>query len=126
VKVIYLSLIFSLFGSFQLTADQVIEEKKAPFFEDEISSLHRLIQVNEKRLGLQKELKEKMHLLQKQKDEFVLGNQSKSHTFTMVSNARKILISIKEENLSYLFDTEYLEELLFFSSLATKSVPMKP
>ena len=115
-----------MLGFAHMAADQVVEEKRTPFFEDEISSLHRLIQVNERRLRVQKELKEKMLLLQGQKDEFVLGNQSKSHTFAMVSNARKILVSIKEENLSYLFDTEYLEELLFFSSLATKSVPMKP
>ncbi len=126
MKAIYLCLFFCSLGFVQLIADQVVEEKKAPFFEDEISSLHRLIQVNEKRLTTQKEIKEMMELLQKQKDAFVLGNQSKSHTFSMVSNARKILVSVKSENLSYLFDTEYLEELLFFSSLATKSVPMKP
>jgi len=126
MKAICLILFFSFLGTIQLSADTVVEEKRAPFFEDEISSLHRLIDVNEKRLRVQKELKEQMELLQKQKNEFVLGNQSKSHTFNMVSNARKILVSIKEENLSYLFDKEYLEELLFFSSLATKSVPMKP
>ena len=122
MKTIYLC----LFAVVQLTANQVVEEKKIPFFEDEISSLQQLILVNEKRLVAQKNLKEKMQLLQKQKEEFLLGNQSKSHTFSMVSNARQILISVKEEHLSYLFDTEYLEELIFFSSLATKSVPMKP
>ncbi len=126
MKVICLCLLFCLLKFCQLAANQVVEEKKIPFFADEISSLHQLITVNEGRLLKQKELKEKMEDFQKQKEGFLLGNQTKSHTFAMVSNARQILISVKEEHLSYLFDTEYLEELMFFSSLATKSVPIKP
>ena len=121
---------FYLFFSISLTcgifADQVIEEKRASFFGDEVSSLEQLIHVNEKRLLIQKDLKEKMIKFQKQKEEFHLGNQTKSHTFAMVSNARQILVSIKEEHLSYLFATDYLEELIFFSSIAAKSVPIKP
>lgn len=110
----------------QATVNQLVEEKRMSFFEDEVSSLEQLIIVNEKRLLAQKTLKEKMQLFQKQKEEFLLGNQSKSHSFAMVSNARQVLVSIKEEHLSYLFATEYLEELIFFSSIAAKSVPIKP
>ena len=126
MKAIGLCLFCCFVAVVQLPASQVVEEKSAPFFEDEIASLHQLIAVNEKRLLAQKELKEKMLHFQKQKKEFLLGNQSKSHTFSMVSNARQILVSVKEEHLSYLFATDYLEELIFFSSIAAKSVPIKP
>ncbi len=122
VKVIALCLLLSV----QLSAVDVVEEKAAPLFENEISSLQQLISVNEKRLVAQKELKAKMELFKKQKEQFLLGNQSKGHTFSMVSTAREILVSVKEEHLSYLFATDYLEELLFFSSVAAKSVPIKP
>ena len=110
----------------QAIAAEVVEEKTAPLFENEVASLQQLIAVNEKRLLAQKELKAKMEHFRKQKEEFWLGNQSKSHTFSMVSNAREILVAVKEEHLSYLFATDYLEELLFFSSVAAKSVPIRP
>ncbi len=115
-----------LLAAAQLASVEIVEEKSAPFFESEISSLEQLIVVNERRLSSQKELKGKMEHFRKQKEEFVLGNQSKSHTFSMVSNAKEILVTIKAEHLSYLFATEYLEELIFFSSVAAKSVPIKP
>lgn len=107
-------------------AVDVVEEKPVPFFENEVTSLDQLISANEKRLVAQKALKEKMVQFQRQKQEFLQGNQSKNHTFNMVSNARQILSSVKEEHLSYLFATDYLEELIFFSSIAAKSVPLKP
>ncbi len=108
------------------TAVEITGEKNASSWGDEVSSLENLIAANEKHLLAQKQLKEKMKLFQKQKDEFMLGNQSKSHAYAMVSNAREILTTIREEHLSYLFPTDYLEELIFFSSIAAKSVPLKP
>ena len=115
-----------LLASSTAFAFEAVEEKKIPFFEDEVSSMTHLIQVNEKRLAIQKQLKDKMGVFQKQKEEFMLGNQTKTHAFAMVSNAREILTLIKAEHLSYLFSSEYLEELLFFSSIAGKAVPIKP
>ncbi len=125
VKPVFFSLAFSFFLQ-SLVAQEAIEEKKIPFFEDEISTLEQLIAVNERKLVVQKNLKEKMEIFRKQKEEFLLGNQSKTHAFAMVSTARQLLATIKEEHLSYLFATEYLEELIFFSSIAAKSVPIKP
>jgi hypothetical protein len=106
--------------------ESAIEEKRIPFFEDEVSSIKQLIEKNEKRLAIQKRLKEKMELFQKQKEAFIAGNQTKSHAFSMVSTAREILTTVKEEHLSYLLSSDYLEELLFFSSIAGKTVPIKP
>lgn len=94
--------------------------------DDEVETLEKLIDVNEKRLTAQKELKLKMSLFQKQKDEFLRGNESKSHAFSMVTNAREILTVIKQEHLAYLFRPDYLEELVFFSSIAGKTIPLRP
>lgn len=105
---------------------EIKSDKKVDFWGDEVASLENLIAANEKHLLAQKHLKDKMKLFQKQKEEFMLGNQSKSHAFSMVTNAREILTAIREEHLSYLFPTEYLEELIFFSSIAAKNVPLKP
>jgi hypothetical protein len=104
----------------------VDEHYDNPLKEDELDVLAKLIHVNQGRLIKQKEMMELMALFQKQKQEFIEGNQSQKHSFAMVTNARHILTEIKEESLAYLFSTEYLEELVFFSSLAAKSMPLRP
>lgn len=104
----------------------VLEEVKPLLVEDEVKCLEKLIEVNEIRLQKQRELKEKMALFQKQKEEFFRGNESQKHAYKMVSNAREILGDVKRENLSYLFPCEYLDELVFFSSIAGKSTPIRP
>jgi hypothetical protein len=117
--------LFLLIGQIAF-AHEAVEEKPIPFFEDEVSVMSQLIETQEKRLVVERTLRDKMRLFQKQKQEFTLGNQTKSHAFVMVSNAREILTLIKQEHLSYLFPSEYLEELVFFSSIAGKAVPLKP
>jgi hypothetical protein len=104
----------------------ILEEKSPAFLEDEAEVLDQLIAANEKRLATQKVLRDLMVEFKQQKDEFFLGNQTKRHAFAMVSNARQILGIIKQEHLSYLFSPEYLEELVFFSSIAGKSAPVRP
>lgn len=103
-----------------------LEEIRPLLVENEVKSLEKLIEVNEDRLLVQKELREKMISFQKQKEEFIAGNESQKHAFSMVTNAREILGEIKRENLAYLFSSEYLEELVFFSSIAGKSSPIRP
>ena len=103
-----------------------LDETRPLLVESEVKSLEKLIEVNEARLVVQKKLREKMTSFQKQKEEFIAGNESQNHAFSMVSNARTILGEIKKENLAYLFSSEYLEELVFFSSIAGKSTPIRP
>jgi|GEM_PF-5662933 len=103
-----------------------LEEARPLLVEDEVKTLDKLIEVNEQRLVAQKQLKEMMSLFQKQKEVFILGNDSRKHAFAMVSNARNILVEIKKENLGYLFPSDYLEELVFFSSIAGKGAPVRP
>ena len=89
-------LIFIGIASYVVAID-VKDANKGDLWGDEVSSLENLIAANEKHLSAQKQLKDKMKLFQKQKEEFMLGNQSKSHAFSMVSNAREILTVVKEE-----------------------------
>jgi hypothetical protein len=129
MKILYaLSVLLPLiaFGAEEVPAMVSLEETRPLLIENEVNSLERLIEVNEARLVVQKDLKGKMISFQKQKDEFIAGNESQSHAFSMVSNARTILGGIKKENLAYLFSSEYLEELVFFSSIAGKSTPVRP
>ena len=126
VCLIFFWLPFRLFAATDLSSFVDLEEKNVVLFEDEIQALGKLIEINEKRLLVQKELREKMHVFQTQKEAFILGNQSKSHSFSMVSTARQILGLVKQEHLAYLFTADYLEELLFFSSIAGKSLPVRP
>ncbi|MES2199985.1 MAG: hypothetical protein V4489_07440 [Chlamydiota bacterium] len=129
MKILYsLTILFPLivFGAAEEPAMVSLEETRPLLVENEVKSLEKLIEVNECRLLVQKDLKDKMVFFQKQKDEFILGNESQKHAFSMVSNARDILGEIKKENLAYLFSSEYLEELVFFSSIAGKSSPVRP
>ncbi len=103
-----------------------IEERSTPIFKDEVEALELLIVSNEKRIKIQKELRDQMRSFQRQKEAFILGDESKSHAFKMVSNAREILGLVKEEHLAYLFSSDYLDELIFFSSIAGKSSPIRP
>lgn len=113
------------FGELQIPSMD-IEENYNPLVRDEVDVIERLIHVNEVRLGKQKRLRRLMELFQTQKEAFAAGKQSQSHAFSMVSNARDILNEIKEEHLSYLFSPDYLEELVFFSSLAARNAPVRP
>jgi hypothetical protein len=122
--------LFCIFPLFILADSQIellsVEERSVPIFKDEVEALELLIESNEKRIILQKDLRELMKLFQKQKEAFILGDESKGHAFKMVSNAREILGLLKEEHLAYLFSSDYLEELVFFSSIAGKSSPIRP
>ncbi len=103
-----------------------VEEKSNPLAGDEVAALDRLIEINESRLATQKKIRDEMKLFKEQKDAFILGNQTQKHAFAMVSNARHILGELKEEHLIYLFSADFLEELVFFSSVAGKSAPVRP
>jgi hypothetical protein len=122
--------LFCILPLFILADSQIellsVEERSVPIFKDEVEALELLIESNEKRIILQKDLRELMKLFQKQKEAFILGDESKTHAFKMVSNAREILGLLKEEHLAYLFSSDYLEELVFFSSIAGKSSPIRP
>lgn len=121
-------LILAVFACNSLTAEILtnIEEKGISTIRDEIEAVERLIEEQQKHLARQLELKDMMKEFQQQKEEFMQGKQTQKHAIAMVSNARDILASINEEHIAHLFPAEYLEELVFFSSVAGKSRPIRP
>ena len=103
-----------------------VEERVVPSIKGDSFALDQLIEQDEKLLIRQKNLSEKMRLFQRQKETFVAGDQTKMHAFEMVSTARELLGMIKEEHLAYIFSSEYLDELMFFSSIGGKTAPVRP
>ena len=94
--------------------------------EDEIKTVEQLIETTGRQLEGQKHLRELMLQFKKQKEEFVQGNQTKSHAGRMVRTARQIYEMIAANHLEHLFAKDYLDELTFFSSIAGKSAVTRP
>ncbi|MCX6990374.1 MAG: hypothetical protein NTX49_04840 [Chlamydiae bacterium] len=103
-----------------------IEEKSLSIARDEVEAISQLIQEQQRHLDRQIEIREVMKNFQHQKGEFAQGKQTQKHAIAMVSSAREILAGINEQHIAHLFPAEYLEELVFFSSVAGKSRPIRP
>jgi hypothetical protein len=94
--------------------------------EDELKTIEQLIINTTKQLETEKQLRELMMQFKKQKDEFIQGNQTRSHTARMVKTARQIHEMLIVHHLDHLFTKEYIDELVFFSSIAGKSAVTRP
>src|SRR5579871_2934096 len=57
---------------------------------DELKVIEQLIEATTHQLGTQKQIKELMLQFKKQREEFIQGNQTKSHAGRMVRTARQI------------------------------------
>ena len=109
-------------GTIQVQVPQSsLLEHQAFLDEDEIAAMDHLLDNTSHQLEVQKQMRQLMLDFRRQKDEFAKGNQTKSHAAQMVRSARQIYESITAHHLQYLFSQEYLEELLFFSSIAGKN-----
>ena len=94
--------------------------------EDEIKIVDKLIAATQEQLHKQQQLKELMVQFQRQKEEFIQGNQTKEHTSRLVRSARQIYEMIMINHFEHLFAKDYLDELQFFSSIAGKTTLSKP
>ena len=94
--------------------------------EDEVKIIDQLIVSTESQLRMEKRLKESMVNYKKYRDEFELGNQTKSHAALLVRTARQISEMITDNHLEHLFAKDYLDELTFFSSIAGKTAVVRP
>ena len=128
VKVNPLFLLLLILAVFPLRAELLtnIQEKSVVTSRDEVEAISQLIREQQRHLDREIELKELMQTFQLQKGEFAQGKQTQKHAIAMVSTAREILAGINEEHIAHLFPAEYLEELVFFSSVAGKSKPNRP
>jgi hypothetical protein len=94
--------------------------------EDELKTIDHLISATAQQLEAQKQIKELMLQFKKLREEFVLGNQSKSHATRMVRTARQIYEMVTSSHIEHLFAKDYLDELTFFSSIAGKTAVTRP
>jgi hypothetical protein len=94
--------------------------------DDEMKIIEQLIIATSRQLEIQKQMKELMMEFKKQREEFIQGNQTKSHAGKMVRTARRIYEMITSNHLEHLFAKDYLDELTFFSSIAGKTAVTRP
>lgn len=130
-KFIFTILSFSIcgfcFADVQKAGTELLNDEIPSFpSQDEEEAIEILISLAEKRLELQKELKELCKQFKEQKELFIQGEQGKAHASRMVGTARRILGLIADQKISYLFSSDYLDELAFFSSIAGKNAPARP
>lgn len=131
-KTIFGSCVFSVLSlllpltSWSVEKHTNIKEKGSYLFRDEVEAISKLIDEQMSHLRKETELKELMVLFRSQKEEFMAGKQTQKHARAMVGTAREILEGINHEHIAHLFPAEYLEELVFFASIAGKSKPGRP
>lgn len=113
-------------STLQVPQSSLLEHMPAIGVEDEIQVLEHLIASTSKQLEAEKQLKDLMVEFRKEQEEFVQGNQTKSHASRMVNTAREIHTLILENHIEHLFPKNYLEEISFFSSIAGKRTITKP
>jgi hypothetical protein len=108
-------------GAVQVPQSSLQESGHQINSENEIATMNNLVENTLHQLEVQKQMRQLMVDFQKQKEEFARGNQTKAHAAQMVRTARFVYESIQAHHLQYLFSQEYLDELLFFSSIAGKN-----
>ena len=93
---------------------------------DEVKMVEQMIALAATQLQTLEQLKKKMAEFQEQRDAFIQGNQTKSHTGKMVRTARQVYETLTASHLDHLFAKDYLDELTFFSSIAGKNAVTRP
>jgi predicted nucleic-acid-binding protein len=104
----------------------LLEANFASNTEDELQVIEQLIRATTQQLEAQKQIKELMLQFGRQKEDFIQGNQTKSHAGRMVRTARQINEMLAANHLEHLFAKDYLDELTFFSSIAGKTAVRRP
>ena len=88
--------------------------------EDELVTIERLLQATQKQVAIQEQLKNLMIRLQREKDLFIKGDQSKLHARYMISTAAQIYRTIRVHGMQSLFASDFLEELALFTSIGKR------
>jgi len=116
--------VLSCYGA--LVPQTSLVQPKVQTGEAETTIMRHLINNTAQQLEIQKEILQLMEVFQQQRKEFAEGAQSKGHASQMVRTARQIYESLQAHHLEHLFPADYVEELLFFSSIAGKNKLTSP
>lgn len=120
-------LLLVILASFSLHADIPSSIKDpAALIGNEISRLDTLIQATEKSLEGQKKLRTQIVDYQKLQEQYLKNPQDNDLLLKVVKSAYRTLQTIKENNLSQTFDTDFIDELTVLSQPATKRGIPKP
>lgn len=86
----------------------------------EVALLDALIDVTEKNLVAQKELRKEIQLFEQRKGRFLKDMNNRNAAYDMVQSAHQILENINSNYLLSMFPPEFISELTFFSQIASK------
>ncbi|HEY2810019.1 MAG TPA: hypothetical protein VGJ00_01310 [Rhabdochlamydiaceae bacterium] len=120
---IFIFIAYALYaeGMVQVPQSSLLEPQNSLQEKDEVKVIDSLMESTHQQLEVQKQMRQLMCDFRKQKEAFAKGNQTKAHASLMVRTARQVYESIQGHHLEYLFSQDYLDELLFFSSIAGKN-----
>ena len=90
-------------------------------FVDEIETMDQAITASEKRLAMQRKIKNYLLELRRLEENVMKMEDPKLQASHMVILAEQILREIQEEHMESLFSPAYIEELRFYSSFARKT-----
>lgn len=125
-KNICFSLLFTL-TCLQVQADDSFAIKDpAALIDQEISRLEWLIQATEQSLAGQKKLHTQIKEYQKYHEQYLDKPEDNDLLVKLIKNAYRTLEAIKENHLTYTFDSDFIDELTVLSQPAKKRGIPKP
>lgn len=108
------------------TNDLPPKEKQKEQTSNELTRLNNLIQVTAKNLEKQKSLLIMVQEYQVLQDKYLRNSDDNDQLFRLVKAAHRLSETIKENNLSQTFSSDFMSELNMFSQIAQKRGIPKP
>jgi hypothetical protein len=94
--------------------------------DNQISILDKLIETTKMSVKNQENLRTQIQEYQKIQDLYLKNTQDNDQLLRMIKSAARLLNTIKTNQLSYLFDAEFISELTMFAQIANKRGIPKP
>lgn len=116
------------FGTCMASADDIPAPIKDPahLIPTELSRLDTLIQATDKSLQAQKQLRANIIEHQSLQEQFLKNPKDNDLLLKVVKSAHRTLQSIKENNLTQTFDSDFIDELTVLSQPASKRGVPRP
>lgn len=93
---------------------------------DPLRTLDDLMALTERSLNDQKQLRRQLVEYYKVKARYLQDPQNKDNIVQMIKAAHQVQQIIEAQHLAYVFDSELLDELKFFSQIASKKGMTRP
>ncbi len=93
---------------------------------DDVRQLDDLISLTEKSLSEQKELRNQLVMYHRVKEQYLEDKSNRQQIVRMVKAAHQLLQHIESQHLTHVLEAETLDELHFFSQIASKKGISRP